>query len=81
MELNAGITLAAKLSEWKSRDTQALLKARSNYQSKLLRKQFNPINRNALVMKTKSICVALSAIVAAMSLSGCALIVDGKHSL
>lgn len=29
-------------------------------------------------MKTKSICVALSAIVAAMSLSGCALIVDGK---
>ncbi|MEG8865921.1 hypothetical protein U4T10_22355 [Klebsiella pneumoniae] len=29
-------------------------------------------------MKTKSICVALSAIVAAMSLSGSALIVDGK---
>ncbi|MBX4485196.1 hypothetical protein CI660_22645 [Klebsiella pneumoniae] len=38
MELNAGITLAAKLSEWKSRDTQALLKARSNYQSKLFKK-------------------------------------------
>lgn len=34
MELNAGITLAAKLSEWKSKDTQALLKARSNYQEK-----------------------------------------------
>lgn len=34
MELNAGITLAAKLSEWKTKDTQALLKARSNYQAK-----------------------------------------------
>ncbi|CAM3426188.1 hypothetical protein KLVA111870_00405 [Klebsiella variicola] len=38
MELNAGITLAAKLSEWKSKDTQALLKARSNYQSKFFKK-------------------------------------------
>ncbi|EJK90617.1 hypothetical protein UUU_22020 [Klebsiella pneumoniae subsp. pneumoniae DSM 30104 = JCM 1662 = NBRC 14940] len=38
MELNAGITLAAKLSEWKSKDTQALLKARSNYQAKLIKK-------------------------------------------
>ncbi|PLK34475.1 hypothetical protein DYZ94_16880 [Klebsiella variicola] len=31
-------SLAAKLSEWKSKDTQALLKARSNYQSKLFKK-------------------------------------------
>ncbi|HDG7890727.1 TPA: hypothetical protein PCJ91_004174 [Klebsiella quasipneumoniae] len=37
MELNAGITLAAKLNEWKSKDTQALLKARSNYQAKLFK--------------------------------------------
>ncbi|WP_334650237.1 hypothetical protein [Klebsiella pneumoniae] len=43
-----------------------------------LRKQFNSLNRKALVMKIKSLCVALSAIVAAASLSGCATIMDGK---
>ncbi|WP_181946318.1 hypothetical protein, partial [Klebsiella pneumoniae] len=29
---------APSLSEWKSKDTQALLKARSNYQAKLIKK-------------------------------------------
>ncbi|CAH5884249.1 hypothetical protein L9F34_000312 [Klebsiella aerogenes] len=33
MELNAGITLAAKLNEWKTKDTPALKKARERYQA------------------------------------------------
>ncbi|HBT3802625.1 TPA: hypothetical protein MBI04_003578 [Klebsiella pneumoniae] len=33
MELNAGITLAAKLNEWKTKDTPALKAARDRYQA------------------------------------------------
>ncbi len=35
MELNAGITLAAKFKEWKTKDTPALKAARDQYQQQL----------------------------------------------
>lgn len=38
MELNKGLTLAAKLEEWKGKDTQALLKARDCYQQHQIKK-------------------------------------------
>lgn len=33
MKLNAGITLATKLNEWKTKDTPALKAARNHYQA------------------------------------------------
>ncbi len=38
MELNAGITLAAKLNEWKTKDTPALKAARNRYQASQFKK-------------------------------------------